>query len=366
MAFVIPQAVAQNFATLIVTRFFAGGFASVIQNGVETIIGDLWVGDETTLPVTAFIFAYLGGFTMGPVIGSAIVSSLYWRWIFYIELIVYAAILPIAYLMIPETRGKILLMRRAKKITESTGKSTRAAGDERHALLKLLYDSSVRPAYLFLTEPVVFFFTLWVAFTIGNVFIATQSILQIYQTNYGFSEVQVGYVQASLVVGEVIGLAFCFWQNRIYTRSASRNKITPGHPIPEYRLNLSIPGSFLGLAGGLFIYAGTSYPSTHWIWPTIGLGVTGVGVMIVGQCAVTYLTDAYSIWSGSAIAAVACIENLCSAFLPLAAQSMYTNLGFQWASSLLGFIALALSVAPLVLFLKGPEVRRRSKWMASI
>lgn len=365
-AFVIPQALAQNYATLIITRFFAGGCASVVQNAVANISGDLWIGEESSLPITLFITAYLIGFTLGPVIGAAIVSRLYWRWIFYIELILYGAMLIPAYLLMKETRGKILLQKRARGYLKATGKRAKVAGDKKTTLGRLLYESTIRPLYLFVTEPVVFFFTLWSGFTVGNIFIATQSILQVYETNYGFTEVQVGYVQSSLVIGEIIGVGFCIWQNHIYSRSKAKNKSTPGVPIPEARLTLSIPGSFIFLAGGLFIYAWTSYPDIHWIAPTMGLGIVGIGIMIVVQAAAIYIMDAYQIWSGSAVAALASFENLCSAFLPLSAQSMYTNLGFRWASSLLAFVALALSFAPLVLYMKGEKIRKRSKWMANI
>lgn len=366
IAFIIPQAVARNFATLIVTRFLAGGFASIVQNAVEAVIGDLWQGEENSLPVTVFMFAYLAGFTMGPVFGAGIVRHLYWRWIFYIQLILYSAILPLAILMIKETRGKIKLQRRAKAISKETGKPVKVDDNAPTSFARLLYDSTVRPANLFLTEPVVFFFTLWAAIAISTIFIASQSTLQVYQALYDFTEVEVGYVQSAMVVGEIVGFFICVWQNRIYANSSKKNKVSPGEYIPESRLQLSIPSSFLGLAGGLFIYGWTSYSHIHWIAPTIGLGVSGVGIMVVVQCAGAYITDAYQIWAGSAIAAVACIENLCSAFLPLAAMAMYTNLGFHWASSLIGFMLLALSFAPLVLYFKGPAIRRRSKWMASI
>lgn len=80
MIFIIPQAVARNFATLIVSRFFAGGFGGIVMNAVANIIGDIWVDYEMSLPVTLFTFTYLLGFTIGPVIGSAILNGLYWRW----------------------------------------------------------------------------------------------------------------------------------------------------------------------------------------------------------------------------------------------------------------------------------------------
>lgn len=59
---------AQNFATLIVSRFFAGVFGAVVQNGVANIAGDLWENDvDRSFSITLFNTAYLGGFTLGPV-----------------------------------------------------------------------------------------------------------------------------------------------------------------------------------------------------------------------------------------------------------------------------------------------------------
>ena len=50
---VIPQAVAPNFAALVVCRFFGGGAAGVLQNGMDGIIADVWLGAvHRSLPVT--------------------------------------------------------------------------------------------------------------------------------------------------------------------------------------------------------------------------------------------------------------------------------------------------------------------------
>ena len=76
-----------------------------------------------------------------------------------------------------------------------------------------------------------------------------------------------------------------------------------------------------------------------------------------------YITDAYAKYASSATAALCFGENIFAAFLPLASQSMYTNLGFQWASSLLAFLALVLSCAPVVLVWKGRVVRAKSPFM---
>lgn len=80
--FVVMQAVAPNFATLIVARVFAGAFGGVLQNSVDGIAADLWKDDvdRRAVSLSVYIFALLGGITIGPVVGGAIIKTLDWRW----------------------------------------------------------------------------------------------------------------------------------------------------------------------------------------------------------------------------------------------------------------------------------------------
>ena len=79
------------------------------------------------------------------------------------------------------------------------------------------------------------------------------------------------------------------------------------------------------------------------------------------------IEDAYagSNYAGSAISAVAAGENVVAGLLPLATKRLYHDLGFQWASSLIGFLALLLSCAPIVFVWKGRWFRERSPFMES-
>ena len=47
---------------------------------------------------------------------------------------------------------------------------------------------------MLLTEPVVIAFTLWSAFCFGIVYTCIQSIAQIYEAYYGFTDAQSGFV----------------------------------------------------------------------------------------------------------------------------------------------------------------------------
>lgn len=367
LCFLIPQALAQNFATLVVTRFFAGCCVAILANTAAAVAGNVWNTEwSRSIPVSLYILGYMGGSSMGPVMGAAIYQSLSWRWISYMQLIYFGALFPIYYFLFHETRSDAILASRARALRKN-GKGDyagQAAGSPSHHLsLQHLIVSSTRPVVLFCTEPVLFVSTLWSAFTVGTLFLFTQSVEQVFMELYDYSVSQTGFVQASIVIGECIGFLLCFVSRKLYFASASRNTEAPGTPIPEARLYMAVFGGVFGIAGGMFTYAWTSYTFIPWIAPTISLGMVGAGSVLVVAGVSDYVVDAYSQYAGSGIGAVATGENIFSAFLPLATMSMYTNLGFQWASTLLALISLFLALVPTLMFFYGKEVRARSPFM---
>lgn len=366
ICFVVPQAVAQSFAAMVVTRFFAGGCVAILANTSATVIGNLWDSERSrNVPVSLYIVTYLAGSSIGPVIGAPIFHFLSWRWIGYLQLIWYGVLLPVYFFLFKECRGIAILAQRAKALRRS-GKlayTQHEIDSEGTSMLRIVVRSATRPLVLFFTESVVFVSTLWSAFTVGTLYLFTQSVEQVFAGLYGWTPTQAGYVQAAIVIGECLGWVGTLFSAKLYFDSASRNKEVPGTPIPEARLYLAIVGGIFGISGGMFTYAWTSYPDLPWIAPAIGLAMVGAGSVIVVTGISDYVVDAYSKYAASAIGIVATGENTLSAFLPLAAMSMYSTLGFQWASTLLAFIALALSLAPVLFIVFGKEIRARSPFM---
>lgn len=219
-----------------------------------------------------------------------------------------------------------------------------------------------RPVKMLITEPVVTFFTLWVSFAWGILFLFFSSVPQTFSTNYGMTVFQTGLIQLAISIGALIGTVVNPVQDWLYLLSARKNKETPGKPIPEYRLVSSVPGSLLFTAG-LFWYGWTSRPEIHWIVPACGVACVGVGIYSIYLAVVNYLTDAYEKFAASALSAASLGRNGFASFLPLASYELFRNLGFGWAGSLLGFIGLALSFVPVVLLAKGESIRRRSPFM---
>jgi len=79
---IVGQAVAQNYATLIVTRFFSGGCVSLLANTICSVIPDIWEDDVArSVPVGLYIVLYLMGNTLGPPMFAGVMQHIgNWRW----------------------------------------------------------------------------------------------------------------------------------------------------------------------------------------------------------------------------------------------------------------------------------------------
>ena len=110
---------------------------------------------------------------------------------------------------------------------------------------------------------------------------------------------------------------------------------------------------------GLFLYGWTAQEGVHWIVPIIGTSFVGFGLLATFMPITTYLVDAFTVYSASALAANTILRSLVGAVLPLAGPAMYKTLGLGWGNSLLGFIALGCVPIPVVFYLYGERIRRR-------
>ncbi|KAH8786412.1 major facilitator superfamily domain-containing protein [Hyaloscypha sp. PMI_1271] len=353
MCLLIPIGLAQNFATLVAVR-----------DAVASITSNVFRGDRVrSVPVCLFVVVYLAATSLGPVIGASILQFLDWHWIGYIELIFTAAISPILSIGLNETRGLAIMRANAKRMRKEGKKAYTAEESDDVTLHHVFLKSVQRPICMLFTESVVFVATIWAAFSLGTIYLFTQSVEEVYGQLYGWNDIQAGYVQSAIVIGEILGAGLSLSTNHWYHASAARNTEVPGTPIPEARLYPAIIGGFFGVTGGMFVYGWAAYPNIHWMVVTVGLNMVGFGTTAVVVSIANYLVDAYSKYAASALAAVGLVENASIAFLPLAASAMYTNLGFHWASTLPGFVSLILVATPFLVIKWGKEIRAHSPFM---
>ena len=130
---------------------------------------------------------------------------------------------------------------------------------------------------------------------------------------------------------------------------------------PETRLPHLIILSWL-VPIGLFWFAWTALPPTHWISGILAGVPFGLGLVTLFLGITSYLTDCYGRYAASALAANAVLRSLFGAGFPLFATAMYDKLGAPWATTLLGFLALAMAPLPWVFYHFGPRLRAISKF----
>lgn len=166
-----------------------------------------------------------------------------------------------------------------------------------------------------------------------------------------------------LAVGVLLSAAGAPFVNKDYLRRAA--KYPPGQAPPELRL-IPMMCSCWFVAIGLFIFGWSSYPHLSWAGPAIGGGFpVGFGFIFLYNSANNYIVDSYQDKAASALAAKTFMRSFWGAGFVLFTEQMYSRLGYQWASSLIAFIALACCAIPFVFFFFGARIRAHSKYAYS-
>jgi hypothetical protein len=149
------------------------------------------------------------------------------------------------------------------------------------------------------------------------------------------------------------------WYDGFLARSKASGKAW-AHREEYRRLPLACAGGPL-YAISLFWLGWSSRPEIHWLVPASSGVIFGIGIDLTFMALNNYVTDAYGIYSASALASSVFSRNLAAALLvPLATYQMYAALGVGWACSLLGFVCLVLSPIPFLFIRYGPVLRARS------
>ena len=163
----------------------------------------------------------------------------------------------------------------------------------------------------------VFFFSLWAAFSWAVLYLTFSSIPLVFTANHGFSIQQNGAVfsgistpeyppertnnELAIAVGALLSTVLSIYQEKVakhYGKLASG----PGGHTPEERLYFSCVQSGL-LPIGLFWFAWTQFSHIHWIVPTLGIGCATMGIFSIYLAVFNYLADTYHRYASSALAA---------------------------------------------------------------
>ncbi|KAL2128705.1 hypothetical protein VTI74DRAFT_8814 [Chaetomium olivicolor] len=457
--YVIFQAVCglvTNLAGMLVARFLVGVGASVFSTMVGGVIADMWDAKGRNTPMAFFSGSVLAGTGLGPLVGAVMTQRMgeerdKWKWIFWHQVVMGGVLMVALVVFFRESRGSVLLSRKARALNkwyeeleaegyfgvwcgglgedgqpsvngedEEKGSKTwlqrqdRASlrrirwrvkeDEERASLRKMIAISVTRPFHLLFTEPVVFFFSIWVAFAWGILYLTFGSIPLVFQLVYGWSLEEAGYIFSALIIAAVLATAIGIWQEQVLRNpkwaepalevspspsssdssssdEASKKKTTPvlarsdrfwaflrrhfPASAPESRLYFTCLTSTL-LPIGLFIFGFTSRPGTHWIAPAIGLLLATMGILSIYLAVFNYFADTYHKYASSALAAQSFCRNVLGGAFPLVTGPLFRNLGEAGAGGLLGGIATALTIVPWVLVFFGERIRARSPFASQL
>jgi multidrug resistance protein len=253
--------------------------------------------------------------------------------------------------------------------------------EERSSLTRMISVSLYRPFHLLFTEPVVFFFSIWVAFAWGVLYLTFSSVPLVFSRQHDWNVEKAGRIFATIVIGGILGTAVGILQERVLHHprwqptaeneadGSSRfwSLLRRRFPVtaPEARLYCTCLTAIL-LPAGLFIFGFTSKRDIHWIAPAIGICLATMGIYSVYLATFNYLADTYHKYASSALAAQSFCRNMLGGVFPLVTGFLFTNLGAARAGALLGGIAVGLTAVPWVLVFFGERIRARSPFASEL
>lgn len=433
--YVIFQAVCgvvRTVAGMVIARLLVGIGASVFSTMVGGVIADLWGKQDRNTPMAIFSGVVLAGTGAGPLFAAIMTKRLAsgkaWKWVFWHQVITSGVCILSFVFFFRESRGSVLLSRRARALNswyeslESQGcygvwlsdndddsssqdSSTEPSSDEektpttttlqthaspkrirwlvkedeeRSSLFKIISISISRPFHLLFTESIVFFFSLWVSFAWGVLYLDFGSIPLVFRRQYGWDIEQAGLIFLTLIIGAVISTFSSIWQERILHHPGWDPSL-PAHAnlnlphgktwaflrrnfpsdSPEARLYISCVTSIL-LPIGLFLFGLTARPHIHWLVPATGLVLATMGILSIYLAIFNYFADSYQQYASSALAAQSMCRNIVGGAFPLVTRPLVENLGEVRFAVLLGGIAVGLTIVPWVLVFCGDRIRARS------
>lgn len=384
-----------SFSGMIVSRALAGASSSVFSTVVAGVISDMYANPNT--PMAILTGTQLSGAGTGPMLSGIIVEYLDWRWIFHLQAITCGLVIIAMFFFFRETRGVVLLSRKAnllnkwqeeaeRQLSDGSDTSSLSPGDtnvpehfpnyrvrwkvradeERASAAIIMKTSLLRPIRLLVMERVVFWFSLWMSFAGSILYLCFEAVPLLFVQAYGFTPQAIGLCFSPVPIASIIGTFVAIWNERLVSQSSTRfSRFLPQRDQPEARLVLSC-GQSLFLPIGLIWLGTTATPTIHWIVPVLSVGSITLGIFSVYLAVYNYLAETYHFYASSALAGPSFCRNLCAAFMPLAVEPMFVSLGPTGVGCLLGGIGLILSAVPWVLVLWGPRIREKTRVAAMV
>lgn len=176
MLLIIPCALGTSLEMIIIVRFFGALFgAAMVSNGAGTLT-DISTEDDRALYMSLFSIAPLNGPVTGPLIGGFVYQYLGWRWVYWLSLIL-TGVGVIVMATVRETYTPTILRQRAARRRKEEGDKRYWCqyDDATQSPVALLRTNLSRPFMLAFTEPILWFFNLWISVIYGILYLVSMN-----------------------------------------------------------------------------------------------------------------------------------------------------------------------------------------------
>lgn len=364
MLFTMGIGLSDKIYQILILRFFCGFLASPALAIAGGTINDIWKIEDRGFAMATFCLAPFLGPVLGPIVGGFAAEHKGWKWTMWVSLMFSGAVLPFC-LMLPETYKPVILARRARK-----------RGIKLHLpptsqlIMVTLTITLFKPMQMLVVEPIVLLWSFYIAFVFAVLFGFFEAFPIIFQQEYQMDMGVSGLTFIGVGIGLVLGVVFFMLIDRLMffkkNPDGSRgNRDANGNLIPGKPENILFIGKIgsICLPISLFWLGWTGRNDIHWMCPTASGLPFGFGLILIFFTNMLYFIMSFPPASvASALGANNLLRYLLASVFPLFTTQMYEKLGIDWATSLFGFIAIALLPIPWIFQIIGPKMRAISKF----
>ncbi|KAJ7302986.1 major facilitator superfamily domain-containing protein [Mycena albidolilacea] len=362
--FQISTITAKNINTVLAMRFMTGlsGSPALATGGAS--MADIFPSSQQPYVIGIWAFGGIAGPIIGPIIGGFAAQAESWRWPILELLWISGFSLAFLGLLLPETHGPTILLRRAKRLRALTGNHELRTATNEIDGGKLVYDALVLPLVLSI-EPVLLFANIYLGFIYAVFYLWFEAFSLVFGDIYHFNEGLSGLpFLGFLVSGVFTYTVYCLYQMYHiaprYARAAAANKEVP----PEIKLEIGLIASIF-IPTSVLIFGFASKPSIHWIVPVIGAALYLPGLYLIFQSILMYITTAYPDHGAPVLASNTLFRAAIASVFPLFGRAFFRNLGLGPGSAVLAGISFFLMAVYWFLLRYAHILRRRSKYALS-
>ncbi|EFQ26024.1 major facilitator superfamily transporter [Colletotrichum graminicola] len=400
-----------NVAGVVWSQLFVGAAESVAEATVQLSLLDIWFEHQTGSVFGLYTFATAIGTYLGPLVGAHVATSLGWRWIGYLGVIICGVSLVLLFFGLEETEfnrdrylsnnGESYAAEDSVPVPEKTsvnaldGKSvdmerTAAAAATTPRLGGLGDDGMAFPRRKTYWERIrvitpadnlrgtgfkQYIFRLWHTlrvFTFPAVWYAglqwgLQNIcLTFYLTvqedswegpPWNYTGAQVGNMNLPTLIGSLVGCVYGgYGSDRFMQWMTKRNG---GVMEAEFRLYLMALCTVV-FPAGMWIFGIGSARGWDWPLPYVGLGFIGFGYGCAGDLSMSYLADSFPEMVLEGMVGTAVINNTIAMLFTFVA-SYWIDTGMENCFIVLGVLSLLIMGLSLPMVVFGKRTRRWAK-----